>query len=73
MNCYINDQFLPLNAAKIGVRDLALLRGYGIFDFFRLVGNKPMFLEEHLDRFFRSAGLVKLPITFSKDSLRNKI
>ncbi|GAO44498.1 aminotransferase class IV [Flavihumibacter petaseus] len=52
---WINGTWFPANDASIGISDLALQRGFGIFDFFRIIDGKPVFLEDHLDRFFRSS------------------
>jgi branched-chain amino acid aminotransferase len=52
---FLNDAFVEEEKASLHFRDLSFQRGYGIFDFFRLIGNAPLFLEDHLDRFFSSA------------------
>ncbi|WP_185156131.1 aminotransferase class IV, partial [Fulvivirga kasyanovii] len=59
--------------AKIGISDLSIIRGYGIFDFFRLKDNAPLFMEDHLDRFFLSARKVFDEIPFDKESLEARI
>jgi branched-chain amino acid aminotransferase len=66
---YLNGQIIPSEEAKIHVSDLALLRGYGIFDFFRSVKGKPIFIEDHLDRFENSARLMDLKIPESREKL----
>src|SRR5262245_48950556 len=55
MQAYLNGEFLPLEKAKLHVEDLAIQRGYGIFDFFRVRDSVPLYLEDYLDRFYRSA------------------
>ena len=60
---------MPSEDAKIHVSDLALLRGYGIFDFFRAIKGKPIFIEDHLDRFENSAKLMGLTIPESRKRL----
>lgn len=55
------------------ISDLALLRGYGIFDFFRLAGLVPLFIEEHLDRFFQSAAFLRLQPPVEREELRGLI
>ena len=67
---YLNDRFLDEAKASISIQDLNVQRGYGIFDFFRLVGNKPLHLEEHLDRFFFSAQQMRLPVPNSREDLK---
>ena len=51
----INGDFVLKNEASLLFSDLSIQRGYGIFDYFRTVNNQPVFLEDHLDRFFYSA------------------
>ena len=45
---YLNGQILPSEETKIHVSDLGFLRGYGIFDFFRVIKGRPVFLPDHL-------------------------
>jgi branched-chain amino acid aminotransferase len=56
----VNKDFVLKNEASILISDLSIQRGYGIFDFFRTINNKPVFLEDHLDRFFYSAFQLQL-------------
>ena len=69
MKYYINGKFMDDKDSFVHVSDLGLLRGYGIFDFFRCIGNSPMFLEEHLDRFFESARNMALDPRLSRKEL----
>jgi D-alanine transaminase/branched-chain amino acid aminotransferase len=61
------------NEAKLGINDLSIVRGYGIFDYFKTIGNKPIFLEDNLDRFYNSAKLMDLPISYSREEIKNQI
>jgi D-alanine transaminase/branched-chain amino acid aminotransferase len=70
---FINGDFVAPEQAMIHVSDLALLRGYGIFDFFRAIDGKPIFLEDHLDRFENSARLMDLKIPFTREECRDII
>jgi len=70
---YLNGEILPAEKAQLHVSDLGLLRGYGIFDFFRAIDGEPIFIEDHLDRFENSAKLMGLPIPESRDKLREII
>lgn len=70
---YLNGEILPSEKAQLHVSDLGLLRGYGIFDFFRTMNGQPIFMEDHLDRFENSAKLMGLPIPESRDKLREII
>src|SRR5688572_10855912 len=66
---YINDDFIPEGKACISVRDLSILRGYGVFDFFRFHDFKPIFLADHLDRLFFSIKELGLEIDQDKNKL----
>jgi len=70
---WVNDAFIPADDAQINISDLAVQRGYGIFDFFKTIDGKPVFLEDHLDRFFRSAVLMRLDIKMSRDEVKSRI
>jgi len=59
---YINDTFVAEATASILVSDLAVQRGYGIFDFFKTLGGRPIFLQDHLERFYHSASMMHLKI-----------
>ena len=67
---YLNNEFVPEKEAVLSVRDLAIQRGYGIFDFLKVSDGVPLFLEDHLDRFFFSAMKMDLPIRRSKEELK---
>lgn len=57
---YINGEFVDAAAASIPATDLAILRGYGVFDFLRTYGGIPFQLGAHLRRLKRSAALIEL-------------
>jgi branched-chain amino acid aminotransferase len=65
--CFLNGRFIPLAEATIPVNDLGLQRGYGIFDFLRITDGVPLFLEDHLDRFYQSADKMRLSIPLNRD------
>ncbi len=69
----VNGEFISSEKASILVSDLAIQRGYGIFDFFKTINDKPIFLNCHLDRFFYSAEQMRLPISVSRDKLKDII
>lgn len=66
---FINDRFVPLTAASLQISDLSIQRGYGIFDFFKTVNGKAIFLEDHLDRFFSSAAQMHLEIDLDRKAI----
>ncbi|TNE56379.1 MAG: amino acid aminotransferase [Bacteroidetes bacterium] len=62
MTVYLNDRFVDEKDAKLAVSDLAIQRGYGVFDFFRTVVGRPLFLSDHLERFYHSAMAMGLSV-----------
>lgn len=66
---FVNGKILSAPEAKININDLALLRGYGIFDFFRTSGGKPYLMEHYLERFMQSARLMDLELPYSKSQI----
>ena len=73
MYCFIDNEFVPLEDAKIPVNDLGLQRAYAIFDFLRITDRVPLFLNDHLDRFYRSAEIMRLQVPHDQPSLRRII
>jgi len=71
--CFADGQLLPTQTATIHASDIGLIRGYGIFDFFRTVNYQPLFLEDYLDRFISSAAKTYLPLDYSREELRTII
>lgn len=71
--CYANGKIIPWEKAQIHPMDLAFIRGYGIFDFFRVSESKPLFLNDYLDRFINSARETYLQLDASKEELRELI
>jgi len=67
---FVNDAFIPHENAGLSIGDLGIQRGYGIFDFLRIDGTKPLFLEDHLDRFFNSAAFMRLKINHSREEIK---
>ena len=52
---YINGQYVKEEDAKISVLDLAVLRGFSVFDYLRTYNGRPFHLQEHLERLRYSA------------------
>jgi branched-chain amino acid aminotransferase len=57
---YIDGEFVPADAAVIPVNDLAVLRGYGVFDLMRTYNGEPLFMEDHIGRLANSASEIGL-------------
>lgn len=73
MQVFLNNDFVPLSDAHLHISDLAIQRGYGIFDFFRVRHQVPLYVEDHLDRFEQSARHMHLTVPFDRQRLREII
>ncbi len=69
----VNGEIVPIEKAVINVRDLGFLRGYSVFDFFRIYKGKPVFIEDHLTRLQKSASILGLEVPYSNEEMVNKI
>jgi branched-chain amino acid aminotransferase len=71
--CFANDKIIASDQASLHPMDIGLIRGYGIFDFFRTAYYVPLFLSDYLDRFIRSAEKTHLSLKLSKEQLAHII
>ena len=69
----VNDRLVPADQASVLVTDLGIQRGYGVFDFFKTLQGKPVFLEDHLDRLYHSLSSLRLPFAYSLDKLKSML
>lgn len=65
----INGEFILKDEAAILISDLSIMRGFGIFDFLRTVNYQPVFLEDHLDRFYFSASEMFMDVGYDRHHL----
>jgi D-alanine transaminase/branched-chain amino acid aminotransferase len=70
---FIHNQLQPLEQAFLHISDLAIQRGFGIFDFFRVHQGKPLFLGDYLNRFYLSAGMLGLSVPLEREALTETI
>ena len=73
MVAFINDRFMKLEDAHLHISDLSIQRGYAAFDFLRTQDFKPLFIDDYLDRFFRSIQLLQLNTDFNKQQVKEII
>ncbi|MEP6647772.1 MAG: aminotransferase class IV [Saprospiraceae bacterium] len=59
---FINGEILPREEALIPVYDLGLLRGLGIFDFFKVWDGVALFAEDHIERLQHSLRMIDLNV-----------
>ena len=71
--CYLNGKILPITEAKVGVYDLGLLRGLGIYEALMTYGKKPFRINDHLARFRRSAAFLGVEIPASDEEITDAL
>jgi D-alanine transaminase/branched-chain amino acid aminotransferase len=69
----IDGELVKADEARLHVSDLGLLRGYALFDFFRVSRGVPLFLDDYLTRFFRSAERLAIPVPLGRAALTQLI
>ncbi len=70
---YLNSQIVPLQDATLHVSDLAIQRGYGVFDFLKVHEGVPLFMDDYLDRFYQSARMMELQVPLTRQALKEVI
>jgi branched-chain amino acid aminotransferase len=66
MYCYLNGQIMPTDNASIKLNDLGLLRGYGMFDYFRTYNSQPFKWDWYWQRFEQSAHTLSLKLLLTQ-------
>lgn len=69
----VNGKIFPASEAVLQVNDMSIQRGYGVFDFFKVVNGRPVFLEDYLNRLYRSMKALHLFIPQDKAPLQHEI
>lgn len=66
---YVDGQFVDATEAVIPVDDLAIMRGYGVFDLLRTLNGRPLFLKEHIQRLEESARRIGIKLQWTQRQL----
>jgi branched-chain amino acid aminotransferase len=69
----INGELVPKEQAALGVTDLAIQRGYGLFDYFVVKKGQPIFFDDYLDRIEQSAKWLRLELPITREALREQV
>ncbi|AQG81378.1 aminotransferase class IV [Spirosoma montaniterrae] len=64
---YFNGTIAPTTELAVGITDLGLLRGYGMFDYFLTYNGKPFQWDWYWERFRNSAAQMHLPLPLGKE------
>ena len=70
---FINGKLINHNKASLLISDLSFQRGYAIFDYFKTINHKPVFLDDHLDRFYFSASEMFMKPPYNRVQLKKII
>lgn len=71
--CYLNGAIIPVREAKVGVYDIGLLRGFGVYEALRTFKRKPFMFADHLARLHRSAAAMRLTVPASDEQMTSII
>ncbi len=71
--CFLNGEIMPIGEAKVGVEDIGLLRGYGIYDGLAVINGKPFRFADHFARFLAGAHALGLNLPVTEESCEKKI
>jgi len=66
---YSSGQWIHPNEATISMNDVAVLRGYSVFESLRTYDRRPFHMEEHLNRLYRSAEIIELDVPYSRNDI----
>ncbi|MBN2652835.1 MAG: aminotransferase class IV, partial [Spirochaetales bacterium] len=66
---YVDGNYVDENEAMVSVKDIVVLRGFGVFDFMRTYNRVPFYLEEHVDRLFNSAKYIGLDLNVTREEI----
>ena len=67
---YVNGELLHKNDAKISVFDSGFMMGDGVWKGIRLVNNRWLFIDEHLERLFDGAKAIDLEIGLTIEDIK---
>src|SRR6266536_3067654 len=70
---YIGGRWVHPGDATISINDIAVLRGYSVFESLRTYHSRPFHLNEHLTRLYRSAVLIEMTIPLSSAQIADVI
>lgn len=65
---WINGEFKPLSEGTVPIEDRSLLFSDGIYEVIAAYNGRPVLLEEHLDRWERSAAGLRIPQIYSREA-----
>lgn len=76
MKAEARGKFLKVNDSIVSVEDEDIfekIQKPSIYEVIRVMGGVPIFLEEHLDRMFKSASIIDYEMPYTKDEIKESI
>jgi branched-chain amino acid aminotransferase len=73
MDFYVNGKFVPEDEALVSVSDHGFMYGDGCFDSLGVWDGHLIHLDDHLDRFFMSARMLRIPVPMSKPEMADLV
>jgi branched-chain amino acid aminotransferase len=73
MNVYLNDRIVPASDARVSVFDHGFLYGDGVYETMRVYDGVVFMLDEHIERLYRSASLIKLDLPKDAADIRSAV
>lgn len=73
MPLWLNGNLVAEDGLHFRENDLAVSRGYGVFDYLLVQNGIPIFLQDHLDRFYHSAKGLHMHVPMDKLALKQII
>ncbi|MDC3383861.1 aminotransferase class IV [Gammaproteobacteria bacterium] len=70
---YIDGELISKADASVSVYDSGFMMGDGIWEGIRLVNNKWLFLDDHIDRLFEGAKAIDLDIGLTKNDIKKEL
>jgi branched-chain amino acid aminotransferase len=64
---YVGGRWVHPSEATLSINDIAVLRGYSVFESLRTYNRRPFHLQEHLNRLSHSAEMIDLEIPYTRD------
>jgi branched-subunit amino acid aminotransferase/4-amino-4-deoxychorismate lyase len=68
--CFLNGEIVPEEKAQVSVKDIGLLRAYGVYDGLAGIGSTPLFFHDHYGRFKSSAHFLELRVPLAENEMR---
>ena len=66
---YIDGQYVDEDRCVLSVKDIIVLRGFGVFDFLITYNKRPFYLKEHVQRLETSARKIGLKLKHTNDEI----